>query len=291
MKKVIYIVSIFIVLVCVLIIYKTLNKDNSMINKNNDIIRYELKTSEYFNDIPDNDKYFIDSVDELNEFYSIYSNVLDIDSNYLKDNSIFIQVKEVGTGGAKIKLSSVTFENSTVNFNIDEDYLEISTNDMAFWYLVAIIPNEKLSNLEFDEWKRPSDIELENYVFEMNNNKYQIITNLKSKTMQDDGGSYRSVYYQIDLENKIIVKVEEDYSANLGGTPVTKRNNLYVKRLSEKLCKTTRVLIEEILNSDTGTFDGNIEYYTILAEDYDKIIYNLDFVNDIDDLLVKFDNL
>ena len=293
MKKVIYIVSIFIVLVCVLIIYKTLNKDNSMINKNNDIIRYELKTSEYFNDIPDNDKYFIDSVDELNEFYSIYSNVLDIDSNYLKDNSIFIQVKEVGTGGAKIKLSSVTFENSTVNFNIDEDYPEISTNDMAFWYLVAIIPNDKLSALKFDEWKRPSEVFfMENYVFEMNSNdKYEIITDLKSRTTLDDGGSYDSIYYQIDLDAKVVVKIEEDYDANLGGTPVLEKNTLYTKIIDDDIYRETRDLIEEIIDKEDTNEEENYNFFTILTLDYEKEIYNSSTISDINDLLNKFDNL
>ena len=51
------------------------------------------------------------------------------------------------------------------------------------------------------------------------NNKYKIITDLKFKTTLNDGGSYDSVYYQIDLDSKVVVKIEEDCNANLGGTP------------------------------------------------------------------------
>ena len=58
-------------------------------------------------------------------------------------------------------------------------------------------------SLKFDEWKRPSEVFfMENYVFEMNSNdKYEIITDLKFRTTLNDGGSYNSIYYQIDLEN------------------------------------------------------------------------------------------
>ena len=153
-KKVICIMAVLVVLISMIVTYIVL--DN--MNVSNDIIKYELQTSEYFRDIPDNNKYFIDSIDELNNFYSIYSDVLDIDKNYLENNSIFIQVELASSGSITMELSSVTFENNTVNFVVNEDYPEIGTNDMAFWYLVAIIPNDKLSALKFDEWKRPSEV-------------------------------------------------------------------------------------------------------------------------------------
>ena len=123
-----------------------------------DIIKYELQTHEYFSNKPNVDNYFIDSESELNEFYNIYSDKLNIDKDYLKNNSIFIQVSQVSSGSIQKKLSSVTFDNNTVNFIVDIDSPEIGTMDMAFWYLVAIIPNEQLNNLNLSNWSKPSEI-------------------------------------------------------------------------------------------------------------------------------------
>lgn len=134
-------------------------KTTSSQNKNNDeIIKYEFKSHEYFSNYLDTNKYFIDSENELNKFYSIYSDKLDIDKDYLKNNSIFIQVEQVGSGSIQMKLSSVTFDNNTVNFIVDKNYPEIGTADMAFWYLVAIIPNNQLNNLNLNNWSKPSKI-------------------------------------------------------------------------------------------------------------------------------------
>lgn len=125
---------------------------------NNEIIKYELQTHEYFSDAPNANKYFIDSENELNKFYSIYSDELAINKDYLKNNSIFIQVEQVGSGSIQMKLSSVEFDKNTVNFIIDKNSPEIGTADMAFWYLVAIIPNNQLDNLNLSNWSRPSEI-------------------------------------------------------------------------------------------------------------------------------------
>ena len=276
-----------------IITYIVLNKKDVKYNLNDNIIKYELQTSENFIDIPNTNKYFIDSVAELNKFYSIYSDVLDIDKNYLENNSIFIQVELASSGSITMELSSVTFENNTVNFVVNEDYPEIGTNDMAFWYLVAIIPNDKLSALKFDEWKRPSEVFfMENYVFEMNSNdKYEIITDLKSRTTLDDGGSYDSIYYQIDLDAKVVVKIEEDYDANLGGTPVLEKNTLYTKIIDDDIYRETRDLIEEIIDKEDTNEEENYNFFTILTLDYEKEIYNSSTISDINDLLNKFDNL
>ena len=276
-----------------IITYIVLNKKDVKYNLNDNIIKYELQTSENFIDIPNTNKYFIDSVAELNKFYSIYSDVLDIDKNYLENNSIFIQVELASSGSITMELSSVTFENNTVNFVVNEDYPEIGTNDMAFWYLVAMIPNDKLSALKFDEWKRPSEVFfMENYVFEMNSNdKYEIITDLKSRTTLDDGGSYDSIYYQIDLDAKVVVKIEEDYDANLGGTPVLEKNTLYTKIIDDDIYRETRDLIEEIIDKEDTNEEENYNFFTILTLDYEKEIYNSSTISDINDLLNKFDNL
>ena len=128
-------------------------------SRNENIMKYELQTHEYFSGFNHNtNKFYIDSEEELEEFYSLFSDTLNIDKTYLKDNTIFIQVKQVGSGSIKMKLEDVTFDNNTVNFSITEDIPEMGTDDMACWYLVAIIPNHKLQGIKFDEWIKPSKV-------------------------------------------------------------------------------------------------------------------------------------
>ena len=59
------------------------------------------------------------------------------------------------------------------------------------------------------------------------NNKYEIITDSRWKTMMNDGGSNYSIYYQIDLDNNLVMKKEENYHANLGGTSQTEIKVFY----------------------------------------------------------------
>lgn len=133
-------------------------KEETSSNKNKEIIKYELKTSNYVSSISKDVKYIIQSEYELNKFYSIYSRELNVDTSYLKDNSIFIQVKQLGSGSTKIKLKDVTLDNNKVNFITDINSPQTGTTDMACWYLVAIIPNQKLTNINTNEWNKSSTI-------------------------------------------------------------------------------------------------------------------------------------
>ncbi len=138
------------------------SKENNINEKSNldegEIIKFELRTSEYFSNMPKEYKYIINSEKELEKFYEIYSGKLNIDKNYLNDNTIFIEVSGVNSGSITKKLKEITFENNTVNFIIDTEYPEVGTDDMGFWYMVGIIPNNKLTNINTDNWIKPSDI-------------------------------------------------------------------------------------------------------------------------------------
>lgn len=152
MKK--YIVLIILVILGLTIIPGCGSKQNN----SSEIITYELQTHEYYehlNNIPT--KYYIDSQKELNEFYSLYENFeeMDINKYVFSNNKIFIQVIQESSGDINLDLIDVTFDNRVINFVIQRNGLGI-TEDMACWYLVAIIPNEKLNGIEFGDWLKPS---------------------------------------------------------------------------------------------------------------------------------------
>lgn len=120
--------------------------------------------------------------------------------------------------------------------------------------------------------------------------KYTIITDMRWKTMQNDGGSNTSIYYEINLDNNIITKIKEAYHANLGGTPTTKKNVLYTKQLDDSHMNETKKLIEEIINKEDINISSNYHCFTIESINIKKDIYNIDTIENINNLLTKFDN-
>lgn len=158
------IVFIFIViLVLVRGIYGLFAINSNKRNINTDITFYELQTHEYFS-VVNNGKYYINSLNELKKFYSLYSNKISIDEDKLSGNTFFIETIEVPSGSISIKLTDVNLNNKKVNFIIDKNTPEIGTDDMAFWYLVAIIPNDMLKNIDISDWKKPSMVMNNNYL-------------------------------------------------------------------------------------------------------------------------------
>ena len=121
----------------------------------NEIVKFELQTHEYFENAPTDAKYRIRSTDDLDAFYSIYSNALSLDVSYLSANDIFIMVQPASSGGIQHQLTAVNLTQDTVNFEIKTTSPEISTDDMAFWYFVAVIPRDKLKNIDASDWIKP----------------------------------------------------------------------------------------------------------------------------------------
>lgn len=161
-KKIIFVVIVILVLIRGIYGIYNIITDKKESNDNK-ITFYELKTSEYFPDI-NNGKYYINSLEELNNFYSLYSDILNINVNYLNDNSLFINTIEVSSGSISIKLRDVNLDNNKVNFVINREVPEVGTDDMAFWYLVAIIPNDMLNGVNISDWNKPSLIVNKNYL-------------------------------------------------------------------------------------------------------------------------------
>ena len=261
-------------------------EDNSKI----EIVKYELQTHEYYQDKVDKSKYYIDSKEELNAFYNLYSDALKVNENILDNNTIFVEVKEVGSGSIKYELKDVLIDD-TVIFKLDSEEPEIGTDDMAFWYFVAIIPNNVIKDIKLDEWVKPSSIKKDiSYEFKLDsNNKYEVTTDLKFETLLNDGGSYTSSYYQIDLDNNKVVKIIENYKANLGGTPETSKKVEYTKDINNDLNKEIKTLLDSLMNSEDINDSTNYHCYTIKVMNNSKDIYNTESINKLKDIINKID--
>lgn len=167
--------------------------------------------------------------------------------------------------------------------------------------IINIIMGFFIYKLYNDKTEKPSEpltkendksVDINNYIFELDSkNKYVIITDLRWKTMQNDGGSNTSIYYQIDLDNNIIRKVQEDYYANLGGTLRTETDIIYTKKIDTFIQEEVKSLLTEIIAKEDINDSENYHSFTIVSLNGEKEIYNIDTIENINAILKKIDEL
>ena len=159
-KKLIYIIIIIVtVLITLLAIYFGVNKSNKKITT------YTLNTHEYFSNYGTN-QYMINSLNEYYTFEKIYSKSVEnylkekvnIDNNTFKDYTMFIKVNVVSSGSIKIDFKDVSFKDNAIVFETDMNIPKFGTSDMATWYLIALIPNDKLKGIDTKGWSLPTQI-------------------------------------------------------------------------------------------------------------------------------------
>jgi len=122
---------------------------------------YELKTSEYFDGALGAGKYRIASADELEDFYALYSRVLEVDTGLFGQNDLFVEVRTESSGSVENTLDAVNLENGTVEFVIgtaETGEGAMGTMDMATWYFGAFIPKDQVEKMNVSEWQSPSDV-------------------------------------------------------------------------------------------------------------------------------------
>lgn len=149
---------------------------------------------------------------------------------------------------------------------------------IAIIVVVFIVKKVNIENTKI------TDFELDN------NNKYEIVTDHKWMTMQDDGGSHTSIYYQVDLANNKITKITKVYKANLGGTPETNQKIDYTKVIDIDITQQMKDLLNEVMSKEDTNETNNFKFFTISSFNYEKYIYNIDTIKDIEMLLEKIDS-
>lgn len=128
------------------------------------------------------------------------------------------------------------------------------------------------------------------YTFELNSeNKYRIETDMQWITMQNDGGSHTNIYYNIDFDDHVISKIVEEYQANLGGKPKTTINEIYSKELDFKLQKDLKSLLVEVMEKEDINETKNYNFFTITTLNTEKIIYDLNTIEKINNILELID--
>lgn len=222
MKKVLVISIVILIILVGLCIFK-LNGENLFDNSDNvSIDFFAMKTHSGFNDTVRNTKYKITNQEELEMFYNLYKGFkLSKDYN-LSNNTIFIQTQAFGSGSVSVDFKEVSI-NKEVEFKINTEIPEIGTMDMAYWYLVAIVPNTELKGVDVNEWKSPVDVNnsLRNeytVIIESTNLDLRNSLNIVEKIVEDIGKIKIQKYHYSPIDNKktyTLISYDEKISEQL----------------------------------------------------------------------------
>ena len=110
-------------------------------------------------------------------------------------------------------------------------------------------------------------------------NMYTVITDLKWKTTQNDGGSYTSHYYIIDIYNKKVTKKEEIYNAP---------KNTHKKTIEESVINKTKNILDKAI-SNTAEEKNVDDFYTIKHNNIESYIYNREKIDELESILLELD--
>ena len=123
-----------------------------------DIKYYEKQTHQYYDKkgFADN-TFLIDSEKEYNIFKKQYDTPIDEKVNFEKD-LLFIQVKPASSGSIMMKLKKVVIKKDQIVFQIKEKTPKKVTDDIAFWYFVAVIPRDKAAQYDLSNWHKISKV-------------------------------------------------------------------------------------------------------------------------------------
>ena len=118
-------------------------------------------------------------------------------------------------------------------------------------------------------------------------NKYIVTTDKKYMTMENDGGTFKSSYYEIDLKQNTISQFEDSYNGKLGTKQgyVYKGKLLNTKKIDANTSEKLKLLLDKIIAigyKDIG------EYYTVSNNiSSDIVILNKLDVEEFNQLIEK----
>jgi hypothetical protein len=133
------------------------------------------------------------------------------------------------------------------------------------------------------------------------NNKYFVITNEEKLTYMSDGGSNYNSYYEIDLDNKTIVYLEDHYMGGKGYDYIGRV--LAKKEISDEVAEKLKSLFNTVFsNTTSGLLDIEnnnkpagqekysiiqlLNYYRFSNQEYSEIkVYNEDIINEFNNLV------
>lgn len=148
-----------------------------------------------------------------------------------------------------------------VDFKFTSDSPKIGTMDMAYWYLVAIVPNSKLVGVKIDEWKSPIDINnnlKEVYKIKIHCQNFNLRDSLSivEEHVNNIGNiEIENYYYSSANSDYLLLSYDEDSTNKL----IERINNMNTN-LKASLLYSEHTIINKLVDN---------KYYKISNDDYD----------------------
>lgn len=179
-------------------------------------------------------------------------------------------------------------EKKEINFSkekqkIIKDYIKEKTN------------NKRTINLNADQLNQEETSIIQSIIYndeqllilnDISDSSYIVTTNIRWKTMQNDGGSHTNVFYIIDMDTGSVIKKRENYDAK---TKNKDSSVVYKKKIDDNLLEKSKEVFDNAI-SDVTIRDKTYDFYTIEYNNVESYIYNKDTIDSIESILTEIDN-
>lgn len=118
---------------------------------------------------------------------------------------------------------------------------------------------------------------------------FKITTNEKYNTIQNDGGSYYSTYYLINITKNKVSKYADKYVGFKGYEYQDKL--IYTKNFNDEIISELANTIEDLFNKDDINEPKNYSPYILKINNIEKSIYNKESIDTLEHILTNIDNL
>lgn len=122
---------------------------------------------------------------------------------------------------------------------------------------------------------------------EKQNYDFKIITDVKFRTLQNDGGSHINIYYLVNLKKNKIVKYEDKY-VGLKGYEY-KDKIVYEKYIDDTINTKLQDTILDLTTKKDINKKNNYNYYTIEDGNNEKIIYSDESIEALENIFSIID--
>ena len=279
-KKILLIIIILIALIAsISLVFFKINRSNQNIKDDPSIERYAIQTGSGYNEIVPVIKYRINSNDELDAFCKMYGG-FKLKNNYdLTKNTIFIETDVCGSGSVKCELEKVSIKEK-VEFGIKIDNPKNGgTMDIAYWYFVAIIPNEKLQGVNIDDWVTPifaRDKYIKNeYRCYVESTDLSNLRNIREKI--NEIGNIKISYYNYYNEDKQHYYEYSEYDYKVFLFHAKTHSYTLISYDENSINK----LVEYINNNELGVSVVGIEEHGMSNKDYNEKIESFNTQNNL----------
>lgn len=117
--------------------------------------------------------------------------------------------------------------------------------------------------------------------------EYVIVTDMKYLTMQNDGGSHTSIYYEINDDT--VIKLQDEYVGFVGYK--YQRKVLYQIKTKEEVLANLKTLLDHMISMGNDEPGGSFVPFTIKRGEEEVILFHEEKIQEIKELLKQIDQI